>query len=275
MPNPINSDDARDPDGDSSRDLDGPSRDLDGDSSRDISRDLDWDGCINARDIGGLPLLAGGLMPRGNVVRSDGPDGLSAAGWAAVWDYGVRTIIDLRRDDECAEGVRRPAGLTVRRVSWDDYPDEDWNSRNVPPGLPGSMRAYLHDYPEALADTARILVEAAPGAVLVHCAGGRDRTGLFAIVLGALVGVTPKALFEDYYYSFPRLLPSHRKLGLQSEIDLLESEEKAEYRAQVFAMAEAVVRELDAKSAGKVLLDGGLTEIELEALRERLLLRRD
>lgn len=213
-------------------------------------------------------------MPRGNVVRADSPDTLSPAGWAAAWDYDVRTIIDLRRDDERTKEVERPAGLEVRHVSWDDYPDAEWNSRNAPPGLPGSMRAYLHDYPEALADTARILVEAAPGAVLVHCAGGRDRTGLFAIVLGALVGVTPEALFDDYYYSFPRLLPSHRKLGLQNEIDFLESKEKAEYRAQVLGVAEAVVRELDSESAGKVLRDGGLTGDEVDALRRRLQLRR-
>jgi protein tyrosine/serine phosphatase len=241
------------------------------DSGESGARDLDWEGCFNARDAGGLPLAAGGMTPRRRVVRSDSPDRLSPTGWAAVWDYGVRTIIDLRREDECAVHVERPPGLTVHRVSWDEYPDEDWNARNVPPGLPGSMRAYLHDYPEALADAARILVDAAQGAVLVHCAGGRDRTGLFAIVLGALVGVKPEALFADYQYSFARLLPSHRQLGLQNEIDFLESEAKADYRAQVFAEAETVVHELDTESAAKVLLDGGLSERELDALRRRLI----
>ena len=236
-------------------------------------RDLDWGGCFNTRDVGGLPLSAGGVTPRGKAVRADSPDGLSPAGWRALWDYGVRTVIDLRREDERAAeaDVKRPAGLTVCRVSWDEYPDDEWNARNAPPGLPSSMRAYLHDYPEAVADTARELVGAAPGAVLVHCAGGRDRTGLFTIVLGALLGVEPQALFADYKYSFARLLPSHRRLGLQNEIDFLESEAKADYRTQVFAQVETFVRGFDAESARKVLLDGGLSEGELGALRARLM----
>jgi protein-tyrosine phosphatase len=237
----------------------------------DSGRDLDWEGCLNARDLGGLPLASGGVTPRGRLVRADSPDELSSAGWAAVWDFGIRTIIDLRREDECAADVARPVGLVMRRVSWDDYPDEGWNARNAPPGLAESMRVFLQDYPNAAADTARMFIAAPPGAVLVHCAGGRDRTGLFAIVLGALVGVTPEALLADYHYSFGRILPLYRKLGVQREIDFVESEDAADYRAHVFGEVRAVIAELDAEAAARVLRDGGLGEAELDALRARLL----
>ena len=104
-------------------------------------RDLDWDGCWNVRDFGGLPMAGGGVTRSGRLVRGDSPDRLSSAGWEALWGYGVRTVIDMRRVDECASDVVRPQGLDVHRVSWDDYPDQAWNERNVPPGLPGSMRA--------------------------------------------------------------------------------------------------------------------------------------
>jgi protein tyrosine/serine phosphatase len=204
------------------------------------------------------------------VVRADGLDRLTPAGWAAVWDYGVRTIIDLRRTDERAANVVRPPGLTVHRVSWDEYPDADWNSHNPSPGLPGSMRTFVQDYPQAVADTARLLINAEPGAVLVHCVGGRDRTGLFAIVLGSLAGVTPKALLDDYQHSFARLIPLYRLLGLQEDIDFVESEAKAEHRARVAALVGAFIEELDTEAAGKVLLDGGLSEDELRAVRELL-----
>jgi protein-tyrosine phosphatase len=237
----------------------------------DGGRDLAWDGCHNARDLGGLPMSDGSATPRGRVVRADSPDELSPAGWAAVWDFGVRTIVDLRSEDESAADVQRPQGLRMYRVSWDDYPDQDWNARHDEPGLPGSMRVFLQDYPEAPANTARALIEAAPGAVLVHCAGGRDRTGLFAIVLGALIGVTPEALFDDYRYSLDRLMPLYRKLGAQQEIDFLESEAEAEHRAQVFGEVRAVIAELDPDAAARVLLNGGLTEAEVHALRTRLL----
>ncbi|NUP47030.1 MAG: tyrosine-protein phosphatase [Catenulispora sp.] len=233
-------------------------------------RDLDWDGCWNVRDFGGLPMAGGGETPPGRIVRGDSPERLSPAGWEALWGYGVRTIIDMRRVDECALDVVRPQGLDAYRVSWDDYPDQDWNDRHVPPGLPGSMRAFLRDYPVAIADTARLLTNAAPGAVLVHCAGGRDRTGLFAIVLGALVGVEAQALYDDYRHSLPRLIPLFRQLGRQDEIDFLESEAQAERRAQVLSEVRSVIDELDTAMARRVLLDGGLAEHEIDALHARI-----
>lgn len=233
-------------------------------------RDLDWDGCWNVRDIGGLPLIGGGVLPTGRLVRGDSPDLLSAAGWQALWDFGVRTIIDLRREGECATDVVRPAGLELHRVSWDDYPDPEWNERHVVPGLPASMSAFLRDYPAAVADTARLLIRAAPAAVLVHCAGGRDRTGLFAIVIGALVGVDRQALYDDYRHSFERLLPLHRKRGEQYEIDFLESDAYAEPRARASAQVRAVIDELDAAAAERVLLAGGLGGDEVAALRKLL-----
>src|SRR4051794_35514754 len=38
----------------------------------------------------------------------------------------------------------------------------------------------------------------APGGVLVHCAGGRDRSGMTAMLVLALAGVTPAAIADDY-----------------------------------------------------------------------------
>lgn len=234
-------------------------------------RDLDWDGCWNVRDFGGLPLTGGGATPPGRLVRSDSPDRLSEAGWKALWDFGVRTIIDLRRTDECATDVVRPYGLELHRVSWDDYPDQAWNEQHLPPGIPGSMRAFLRDYPGAIADTARVLIGAPPGAVLVHCAGGRDRTGLFVIVMGALIGVDARALYEDYIHSSQRLMPQYRLSGLQDEIDFVESDAHAERRAKVFGEARSVIDELDCAAAEQVLLTGGLVEAEVDELRDRLL----
>ncbi len=58
-------------------------------------RVLDWDGCINVRDLGGIPTRSGTLTRRGSVVRSDTPARLTPAGWTSLYDYGIRTIITL------------------------------------------------------------------------------------------------------------------------------------------------------------------------------------
>ena len=89
-------------------------------------------------------------------------------------------------------------------------------------------------------------------------------------MLGALVGVEAQALYDDYRYSFERLLPSFRALGRQDEIDFLESESHTEHRAQVLSEARSVIDGLDAAAARRVLLEGGLAEREIDALHARV-----
>lgn len=77
---------------------------------------LAWQGCWNVRDLGGLgPVRAGAL------VRADSLQGLTEAGWQALWEHGVRTVIDLRNaDDRAPDG--RPEGITtVQAIA--DAPD--------------------------------------------------------------------------------------------------------------------------------------------------------
>jgi protein-tyrosine phosphatase len=63
-------------------------------------RHLQWDGCTNVRDLGGLCSRDGRAIRRGALVRADALDRLSAEGWAALEAHGVRTVIDLRNGDE-------------------------------------------------------------------------------------------------------------------------------------------------------------------------------
>src|SRR4051812_48830015 len=89
-------------------------------------RHLAWDDSFNVRDLGGFPVAGGGRTRRGALVRADGLNRLTAAGWAALWGHGVRTVIDLRNDDEVAataDAVPRPAALATIRVPLDDSAD--------------------------------------------------------------------------------------------------------------------------------------------------------
>ena len=58
-------------------------------------RVLRWDGCVNVRDLGGLPLADGGETAYRIVVRADWLPGLSDVGRRALVDYGVSLIVDL------------------------------------------------------------------------------------------------------------------------------------------------------------------------------------
>jgi Tyrosine phosphatase family len=46
---------------------------------------LEWDGCFNARDLGGLPARDGQRTRQGAIIRSDQLCNLTSEGWAAVY----------------------------------------------------------------------------------------------------------------------------------------------------------------------------------------------
>lgn len=60
------------------------------------ARRLQWDGCYNTRDLGGLRTVDGQDIRRRVLVRSDNLSRLTEAGWQALVSYGIRTVLDLR-----------------------------------------------------------------------------------------------------------------------------------------------------------------------------------
>lgn len=173
------------------------------------TRDLEWDGCTNVRDLGGLRTADGREIRRGALVRADALDRLSAAGWAALEAHGVRTVVDLRNDDELGEDVApRPVGIATVHLPLDGVHDtefwRDWHGRPEF-GTPIYYRPFLDRFPERTAGVVRAVARAAPGGVAVHCGVGRDRTGLVALLLLALAGVEAGDIAADYALSEPRV----------------------------------------------------------------------
>jgi protein-tyrosine phosphatase len=166
----------------------------------------DWPGARNLRDLGGRALRSGGVTARGRVFRSGAPEYLTDAGWRQAKAAGLRTVIDLRNAP--AETRRGPGHPVVRPESLSGLvfvpaPTED-------PGDADFLRVcgpWL-DHPRSWSDNARLAparitavmraIVAADRAVLVHCAGGRDRTGMICAMLLALAGATADAIVDDY-----------------------------------------------------------------------------
>ena len=139
-------------------------------------RQLDWEGAINVRDLGGLGTRDGGETARGAVVRSGSPDGLSERGWAALRAYGIRTIVDLRNDDERARR-RRGRGSRPCICRCDGQEDaEFWAEWAGGPqfGTPLYYLPHLDRFPDRNARVIEAIARAEPGGVLFHCVGGRD-----------------------------------------------------------------------------------------------------
>jgi len=114
----------------------------------------------------------------------------------------VRTIIDLRNDAERVEAGSAPAGIEVVHIALDQL-DEDANFwthwMNGPQfGTPLYYGPFVERFPDQLECVLDAVERARPGGVLFHCVGGRDRTGLVAIALLTVAGVTPELIAADY-----------------------------------------------------------------------------
>ena len=126
-------------------------------------------------------------------------DRLSADGWDALRAHGVRTIVDLRNEDE---RVPNTSGVETMHIPLDglDEDPEFWSYwANGPQfGTPLYYGPFLERFPDRIEQVLEAIEQAGPGGVLFHCVGGRDRTGLVAIVLLAVARVAPELIAEDY-----------------------------------------------------------------------------
>src|SRR5215213_8706915 len=85
------------------------------------TRRLDWDACFNVRDLGGYPLPDGRETRWGAVVRADTLARLTPTGCAALVDYGVQTIIDLRRPRELETSPNRFAQPGPHNITYQNF----------------------------------------------------------------------------------------------------------------------------------------------------------
>ena len=183
-------------------------------------RTLTWDGLVNGRDLGGLPLTAGGATRSGRLLRSASPHTLTTKGWRQALAAGVRTVVDLRHGFEIE---RHPVddGLLpdeVRRVALSLEPPgyiESWQQRGDgwKLGTPYYYGEFLSHHADRLVSVLETITQATNGAVLVHCAGGRDRCGLVAAMTLDLVGVDLDAIVEDHWLSYDRPVSIEHELG--------------------------------------------------------------
>ncbi|MGW0035108.1 tyrosine-protein phosphatase [Gordonia sp. NPDC003376] len=147
---------------------------------------------VNGRDLGGLPIRGGRRTRHGILLRSDAPylgdtdpvhlawppatvvdlrDGAEAAKLAAAWDPGVRVV-----SNPVFSGARLDRLVEVSLV---DLYDRMLNTSAE--RIAGALNSFDPD-----------------GATLVHCAAGKDRTGVVVAVALLLADVEPEAIVTDY-----------------------------------------------------------------------------
>jgi protein tyrosine/serine phosphatase len=247
------------------------------------SRDLVWDGCLNVRDLGGLPTRDGGETRFGAIVRADSVRQLSSEGWRALADHGVRSVIDLRSDLELLD--EPPADVRVRvahvpfmpanAAEWQEIEAKLDAASAAAPDVASAKRdrylILLERFRANVAAAVRAVADAPDGGVVIHCAGGKDRTGLVSAFLLDLAGVDAETIAADYALSEERLRPRHDAwlAAAETEEEIARVQEMATTPAETM---HGVLAELERRhgSIEAYLRAGGATEDELGRARARL-----
>jgi protein-tyrosine phosphatase len=182
------------------------------------------DGAVNARDLGGLPTVDGSITRAKRLLRADNLQALSGADVSRlVEEYGLTRVVDLRSVAEVrSEGPGPLSGVgSVDYVHHSVIPAEDGSAREVVSEvllarqerfasanpddvISGHYLGYLEDRPDSVVAALRAICDT-PGAALVHCAAGKDRTGVIVALALLAVGVQRDAVVADYVATGSRI----------------------------------------------------------------------
>ncbi|MFC9325929.1 tyrosine-protein phosphatase [Kitasatospora sp. NPDC057015] len=157
-------------------------------------------GVRNLRDAGGTG-GTGGLRP-GRLYRSGSFHTLTPDGAQRLKALGLRTVIDLRSATELDNWPDLRHGLDHESVHLPTFPVDRESTDQPWPDNQADLYLYLPRYAgPSIAAVIRRLI--APGALpaLVHCAVGKDRTGLTVAVLQSLLGATEAEITADFLLS--------------------------------------------------------------------------
>ncbi len=227
----------------------------------------------NLRELGGYPRLHGGATAMGRLLRSDSLQDLSRSDRRRLFSYGLRCVIDLRSEEEAHKSPD----------CFDDYPDVrcfrspmftrlplasgGWRE---PDNLAELYAALLEGAQDAFLSAMRGISRAGYGCVLFHCAGGKDRTGLVAMLLLMLAGVPEEIIIEDYCTSCDNMAVSFARQKLRMHAAGL-SVNEALFRSSP-ADIEAAMEHLYTRWGGAegYLYAIGCDDREVEALRQIL-----
>jgi protein-tyrosine phosphatase len=252
---------------------------------------IDLEGAVNVRDLGGLPTEDGRQTAYGRLLRSDNLQDLSPSDIATLVDgIGVTTVVDLRTTGELE--IEGPAPLDavpgVRHVHHPVLPELGSRTDAVAEALLikkveqdrarypeditcGHYLGYLEDRPEEVTGALRSITNS-EGAALVHCAAGKDRTGVITAMALTVAGVGSEAVVADYMATAERIDAIIGRLRKsRTYADDLDGKPVKAHLPRPETM-EAFLRQLNARYGGTAgwLADHGFGDDELSKLRARL-----
>ncbi|HWE47857.1 MAG TPA: tyrosine-protein phosphatase [Caulobacteraceae bacterium] len=253
-------------------------------------RQLAFEGVENFRDFGGYATTTGATLRRGRLFRSGHHNRATDADLARFDQLGIATVVDLRRSSERQDQPSRRSpgfgGLVIENPDAEivEAPHVSFlrNTDLTEDAVRGFMietyrampfdprhQAMFRRYFEAL--------QAGEGAVVIHCAAGKDRTGLLAALTHHALGVSRDDLMQDYLATNAAVRLQERAPEIRRHIQKTYGRPASDEAVIAFlgvepAFIESAFAAIDARHGS---LDGYLAEVlgVDAAARERLAAR--
>jgi protein-tyrosine phosphatase len=238
------------------------------------------DGAVNAR-----------VVVPGVLLRADNLQSLSAQDVRVLVDKErLEVVVDLRSDVEVE--LEGPGPLTaevrVRIEHRSLYPDSggntDFDADTIRPWgaadadeapdespVVQAYMSYLSRRPDSVVGTVRTIARA-HGAVLVHCAAGKDRTGVLVALALDAAGVDRKTIVGDYLATAERIDAIMARLISSSTYSAELEGHDPQQHAPVAGTMERLLELVDERFGGGAawLAAHGLGDSDLQRLRRRL-----
>ena len=238
------------------------------------TRNYQLAGSYNFRDIGGYETGDGRHVRWGQVFRSDAIHRLTDADLDQLRPLHVRTILDLRSKREITAGgsglIHGEPELNIVHIPFGrigEEADPTWQELTL-----GELyRGIVVEAKGAIARVMTTLAESDSLPAVVHCAAGKDRTGVSIALLLRLLGVDDATITQDYVLTESNFSTFLERLSPE-ELEHLSiiPDELMRVDATVLAATFAIV-DTQYGSTEAYLLDAGVSPESITRLRRRLL----
>ncbi|MEP5763591.1 MAG: tyrosine-protein phosphatase [Halieaceae bacterium] len=176
-----------------------------------LPKKLDFEGAHNFRDMGGYPLPEGGVVREGLLYRSDHLGRLTDADQELLGELGIRTVVDLRREEEIEEAADRVDNPDVEQI-WLPVKAEgadvisirrgmergEVNSEQASEFLKEANRLFTGVFAPVFQDFLHLLLDESRYPLVFHCSAGKDRAGFAAAMTLYALGASDEVVMHDY-----------------------------------------------------------------------------
>lgn len=217
-------------------------------------RTISIDGVSNTRDIGGKTTVDGKKIKQGMIYRGAYLDEITPSGITqALEKYGIKTDLDVRKAAEGTAGMGSPLGSGVKYVQYSC------------PYYLGSQGINNEANWENLANAIKTFAQEENYPIYFHCSLGRDRTAMVALLLEGLLGATMEDMTIDYEMSF---FSSRGCVDGAKPRDMVATFINTRRYLETYDSDKSLSF---AQQCEKYLLDIGVTQAEIDAIREIML----